>query len=104
VDAVRYAPRGTRGFFNTAERVRYEPPTVEQVMEGLIQAHGTKARSRFHVTGGVKPIVSTLPPLIAAQQLSNEPQTLLLIPRRDDSGKIRPAWVRAGAVVYVEEA
>jgi hypothetical protein len=96
VNALRYAPR--------VRPNAYVPPTVEEVMAGLLAEHGTKARSRFHVTGGVKPIVSTLPPLVAASQLSNEPQTLLLVPRRDDSGRIRPAWVRAGAVVYVEEA
>lgn len=82
----------------------FASPTVEEVMAGLLETWGTKARARIHLVGAGKPIVTTQPPMVCAEQLSNQPNTLLLIPRRDDSGHIRPAWLRAGAIAWVEEA
>lgn len=82
----------------------YRVPTVDEVVAGLLESYGTKGRTRIHLMGGGKPIVTTMPPEVAAHQLTNEPQTLLLVPRRDDSGHIKPAWVRAGAILWVEEA
>lgn len=85
-------------------REQFRAPTLDEVMEGLREAHGTKGKARIHLVGGAKPIVTTMSPMTCASQLSNTPETLLLIPRRDDQGRIRPAWLRAGAIAWVEEA
>lgn len=75
--------------------------TPQQIAEAEAQAYGNKARTKVHMLYG-DVIETVLPIERVADLLSRQPDHLLLVPHRTPSGHIRAAFLRAGAIGWIE--
>lgn len=84
-------------------KARAQVSSPQEVAEAIAAQYGAKARTVVHMLHGGK-VVTVLPLDEAARLLAAQPHELLLLARRTDHGSIRAAFVRAGAIAWIEEA